>query len=57
MENPESRPAAAKLINSVIEEYYKDNQVPIFGWSLCMRIYDALVRTGYMIEWEPRNEE
>ena len=48
MENPKSRPAAAKLIDGVIKAHY-ENRVTI-GWSLAMKIYDALVREGYLVE-------
>lgn len=47
MENPLSRPAAAQLINKVIQEHQNQDQ-KIYGWSLCMKIYDALVKKGYL---------
>lgn len=48
MENPESRPPAAKLIDSVIKEYF--SSTGLIGWSLAMQIYDALLRNGYLKE-------
>lgn len=56
MENPMSRPAAATLINDVIirhnEEQHLDMLSDSFrcGWSLCMKIYDSLLRFGYIQE-------
>jgi hypothetical protein len=52
MENPESRPAAAELIDEVIDGHQQDMiRFPtLCGLSLAMRIYDALIRAGYMIE-------
>lgn len=50
MESPESRPPAAKLIDSVIDEHYAHVNVGIYGWSLAMKIYDALLRNGYLKE-------
>lgn len=51
MENPETRPAAAKLIDSVIDEHFDSLGKMIFGLSLCMKIHNALVRAGYMIDF------
>lgn len=57
MENPKSRPAAAKLIDSVINKHHEDMQSFRAGWSLCMKIYDALVQAGYMIEPKINRED
>lgn len=50
MENPESRPAVAKLIDEVIDQHHEDMLRGFCGWSLAMTLYNALVRAGYMIE-------
>jgi hypothetical protein len=56
MESPASRPAAAKLIDQVIYEHHQQAQRDSLagefraGWSLCMKIYDALKRAGYLKE-------
>jgi hypothetical protein len=53
MENPESRPPAAQLINQVIEGHFtalQSSSNPLFGWSLCMKVYDALLKNGYLKE-------
>lgn len=56
MEDPNSRPEAAKLINSVIQEHSVDklemeaSGVFRAGLSLSMKIYNALVKAGYNLD-------
>jgi len=59
MESPESRPAAAKLIDSVINKHYEDMKGHLVGLSLCMKITNALVEAEYMRDYctNPLNRE
>lgn len=56
MESPESRPAAAKLIDQVVKEHRIQAQQDALtgefraGLSLCMQIYNALIKAGFMVE-------
>lgn len=56
MEDPNSRPTAAKLIDSVIKEYNVQAQQDALtgtfraGLSLSMKIYNALKLMGYLKE-------
>jgi hypothetical protein len=56
MEDPNSRPAAAKLIDDVIYDHQQQVQRDMLagefraGLSLCMQIYNALKRAGYLKE-------
>lgn len=58
MENPFSRPAAATLINDVINRHNEEQRLDVLsnnfrcGLSLCMKIYNALVRFEYIQEEE-----
>lgn len=52
MEDPNSRPAAAKLIDDVIRDYNErqgfEAKTIRYGWSLAMRIWDKLGRAGML---------
>lgn len=56
MENPASRPIAAKLIDQIIYDHQQQAQKDMLagefraGLSLCMQIYNALKRNGYLKE-------
>ena len=50
MENPATRPKIAQFIDEEIRRYQIDISKGVIGWSLAMRIYDALKREGYLKE-------
>lgn len=56
MEDPQSRPEAAKLIDSVINDHEEQIRQDMLrgefraGWSLAMKIYVALRKAGYLKE-------
>lgn len=48
VESPYFRPAAANLIGKAIEQFHKDMQDEVCGFSLEMYIYNVLSRAQYL---------
>ncbi len=52
MEDPNTRPPAAQLINEIIRQHEEGQLLGVFrvGFSLSMKIYSALKDAGYLVE-------
>lgn len=50
MENPANWSRAERVVNDALEEFYRDDQAGLVGYSLPMRITNALRKAGLLKE-------